>query len=204
MKRIIKIIRYKLYNKIHKTRINSEYASLNATFGVNVGIGKGTFVESSVIIGDYSYVNTNSFIENCEIGKFCSISSGVFISPFEHPISYRTTHPITYNKVYGFIKEEEHIERKKVYIGNDVLIGLNAVIKEGITIGNGAVIGAGSVVTKDIKPYEVVGGVPAKHIKFRFSPEEIESLQKIKFWDWKKEKILNNIDYLRNLTDSIK
>ncbi|WP_423408379.1 CatB-related O-acetyltransferase [Heyndrickxia sp. MSNUG] len=203
MKSLIRTIRYTLYNKRNQTRIGSEYANLNAIYGIDVGVGKGTYIESNVKIGDYSYINTNSYVENCEIGKFCSISSGVFISPFEHPLNYRTTHPFTYNKSYGFVQENNNLERKKVYIGNDVLISLNVVIKEGITIGNGAVVGAGSIVTKDVKPYEIVGGVPAKHIKYRFCPEEIENLEKVKFWDWNKEKIINNIDYLRNSNNSI-
>jgi acetyltransferase-like isoleucine patch superfamily enzyme len=203
MKGIIKIARYMLFNKIHNTRIKSKYASLKASYGVEVGVAYNSYVESDVTIGDYSYINANSYIENCEIGKFCSISSGVYISPFEHNNNFRTTHPIIFNKEYGFIRENYKMNRKKVIIGNDVLISLNAVILEGVIIGNGAVIGAGAVVTKDVEPYEVVGGVPAKHIKYRFNVEERENLQKIKFWDWGKQKIVRNIDYLRNISNSI-
>jgi serine acetyltransferase len=77
------------------------------------------------------------------------------------------------------------------------------VIKEGITIGDGAVIGAGAVVTHDVKPYEVVGGIPARHIKYRFSEKQIEELLNIKWWDWDEKKIALNIDWLKNNIDTV-
>ena len=198
MKKIIKKIRLSIYNRIHKTRINSINASLDAKYGLNVGVGRNTVISSDVTIGDYSYINSNSYIENCDIGKFCSISSGVYISPFEHNHSYKTTHPILFNSLWGFIQTNSDLVRKKVTIGNDVLISLNAIILEGVTIGDGAVIGAGAVVVKDVKPYEIVGGVPARHIKYRFDSEQIERLKSEKFWEWDKEKIVRNIRYLKN------
>ena len=193
-----------IFNKQNITRIESINASLKASYGYNVGIAYDTFISDDVKIGDYSYINSNSYIENCEIGKFCSISSGVYISPFEHDYHYKTTHPFLYNSLYGFIKDNPKIQRKKVIVGNDVLISLNAIIKEGVTIGDGAIIGAGAVVTKDVAPYEIVGGVPAKHLKFRFNSGDISKLRAEKFWDWEKEKIVNNIDYLTNKVDIIK
>lgn len=114
-------------------------------------VEKGTIISDDVKIGDFSYVNAYSSLENCEIGKFCSISSGVYISPAEHNLKCVTTHPIV--KV-----NNDQIVRKKTIIGNDVLISLNVIILEGIQIGNGAVIAAGAVVTRDVEPYEVVGG----------------------------------------------
>lgn len=203
MKVFFKIVRYRIFNLINKTRINSINASLKASYGFNVGVAQDTIVTSDVIIGDYSYINSNSFIENCVIGKFCSISSGVHIAPFEHTLTYKTTHPILYNKMYGFTKSIDKTKRRKVTIGNDVLISINAIILEGISIGDGAVIAAGSVVTKDVNPYEIVGGVPAKLIKYRFDADTIEILQSEKFWDWSKEKIINNMDYLKNESEFI-
>ncbi|TCI49918.1 CatB-related O-acetyltransferase [Exiguobacterium sp. SH5S13] len=152
-----------------------------------------TVVKSNVEIGDYSYVNRSSYIENCTIGKFCSISSGVYISPFEHDYGLITTHPIV----------SSQLTRKRVEIGNDVLISLNVVILEGVKIGNGAVIGAGAVVTKDVKPYEIVGGVPAKHIKYRFSSEEINCLEDLRWWEWNSTKIKKNLKFLSRDTDII-
>lgn len=204
MKKIIKKVRYIIFNRQKGTRIESINASLKAIYGYNVGIAYNTFVSDDVKIGDYSYINSNSYIENCEIGKFCSISSGVYISPFEHNYHNKTTHPFLYNSLYGFIKENPKLQRKKVVIGNDVLISLNAIIKEGVIIGDGAVIGAGAVVTKDVAPYEIVGGVPARHLKFRFDSDDISKLRSEKFWEWEREKIINNIDYLMNKIEKIK
>ena len=185
-----------VYNKRKLTKISSIRASIKANYGIGVLISEMTTVADNVTIGDYSYVNRGSYIENCIIGKFCSISSGVYICPFEHNYKMRTTHPVVR---WG----EPVLPRPQVIIGNDVLISLNAIILEGITIGDGAVIGAGAVVTKDVKPYEIVGGVPAENIKYRFSNEEIESLQQIKWWDWDIQVINKNIDFLRNRSDII-
>lgn len=83
-------------------------------------------------------------------------------------------------------------------IGNDVLISLNAIVLEGVKIGDGAVIAAGAVVTKDVKPYEIVGGIPAKHIKYRFDYEKIKYIQSIKWWNWSIEDIKKNFNIKEN------
>ena len=163
------------------TRILSIDASIYASYGTGVLIDYGTIVNSNVSIGDYSYVNKHSSIENCSIGKYCSISSGVYICPFEHDLFAISTHPLFENK--------ERSIRRKVIIGNDVLISLNAIVLEGVRIGDGAVIAAGAVVTKDVQPYEIVGGVPAKHIRYRCSSEIIAQLEAIQWWDMDHERI---------------
>jgi len=196
LKYFIKRLILWLYNKHNLTNIYSVHASTKANYGVGVLISEMTTVTEDVVIGDYSYVNRGSYIENCIIGKFCSISSGVYICPFEHNNKMRTTHPIVR---WG----EPSKPRPKVVIGNDVLISLNAIILEGVTIGDGAVIGAGAVVTRDVKPYEIVGGVPARHIRYRFSEEEIKKLVELKWWDWDIQKIKKNIDFLKNKSDII-
>lgn len=179
-----------MHNSLKKkaVKLKSYKASLKANYGIAVSIGKNTVISNDVRINDYTYVNSNSYLENCDIGKFCSISSGVHICPVEHKLEYISTHPIT----------KYDIKRNKVVIGNDVLICLNAIILEGVTIGDGAVIGAGAVVTKNVMPYEIVGGVPAKHLKWRFSKEKTEYLLNLKWWNWNYEKIEKNIPFLRN------
>lgn len=82
-------------------------------------------------------------------------------------------------------------------------IGLNVIVLQGVKIGDGAVIGAGSIVTKDVKPYEIVGGIPASHIKYRFNSDKIKFLQKIKWWNWSEEKVNANIKWIRNEVDNI-
>lgn len=204
MLKIIKRLRLVVFNKSNKTNIRSVRANLKANYGRNVSVGFNSFVDENVQIGDYSYINSNSYIENCSIGKFCSISSGVYISPFEHDYSLKSTHPLLYNSYYKFVQNDAPPRREKVIIGNDVLISLNAIILQGVVIGDGAVIGAGAIVTKDVRPYEIVGGVPARHIKFRFDEETIEQMKCLKWWDWDTNKIRNNISFLRNQSVDIK
>ena len=166
---------YRQYNRIHQTNIRSDDASLKACYGNGVSIADTVIVSSDVSIGKYSYVSPHSTLENCTVGNYCSISAGVNICPGEHDLYAISTHPL--------FARDEIPKRAPVVIGHDVLISLNAVILKGVRIGNGAVIGAGAVVTKDVEPYEIVGGVPAKHIGWRFDPETRERIEQSKWWE---------------------
>ena len=145
------------------------------------------------IIGEHTYVVPGSVIvdSRTRIGKFCSIAKNVSIGTLMHPLHTLTTHPVSYagetDKTDKLrILPENRIEFQNttpVRIGNDVWIGLNAVVMDGVTIGDGAVIGAGAVVTKDIPPYAIAVGVPARVIKYRFEPEIIARLLKTRWWD---------------------
>jgi acetyltransferase-like isoleucine patch superfamily enzyme len=155
---------------------------------------------SNSIIDDHTYISFSCTINNSEIGKFCSIASGVKIGLGKHPINFVSTSPLFYAKKnplnFQIVKKTSFTEHEKVYICNDVWIGTNAVILDGITIGNGAIIGANSVVTKNVEPYSIVGGVPAKEIKKRFSKEIIEKLENLKWWNlqmtfFKQKKIMD-------------
>src|SRR5690606_15275799 len=106
-----------------------------------------------------------------------------------HNYNWLTTHPFLVSSEYGFIKEDLAEPQKHApVIGNDVWIGINSIIQRGVTIGDGAVIASGSVVTKDVVPFSIVAGIPAKHIKFRFSDIQIQQLMKICWWNWDIEK----------------
>lgn len=192
IKNIISVIRYLLYNKKFQTRIQSKKANLNAKYAIGVSIGENTIVTDDVVIGMYSYVNRDSSLENCVIGNYCSISSGVHINPFEHNLSLRSTHP--------FANPEPSL-RDKVFIGNDCLISINVIILKGVKIGNGAVIGAGAVVTKNVAPFEIVGGVPARHIGWRFDEEECEKIEKMQWWNYDSKTLRDNIDYFTLKSD---
>lgn len=133
------------------------------------------------------------------IGKFCSIACGAkfIFNSANHTLSSLSTYP------FPIFFEEWELDRKdianawdnkgSIVIGNDVWIGYEAVIFAGVTIGDGAIIGARAVVTKDVPPYTIVGGIPAKPIRKRFSENVINSLLEIKWWDWPKEKISEKI-----------
>lgn len=152
-------------------------------------------------IGDYTYGLPQIFKlrKNSQIiiGKFCSISTDVKIFlDMEHETKNISTYPFS---SFNSLKTNKKIEVKSkgnVKIGNDVWIGYGVTILSGVTIGDGAVIGARSLVTKDIPPYTIVGGVPTKIIRKRFEDKDIDALLRIKWWNWNKEKIEKNIKYL--------
>lgn len=160
-------------------------------------------------IGDYTYGKPHvTFYEGhkgyLEIGKFCSIGPEVeiFINGF-HNLKCVSTYPFSIMKLHDkkpfencIFSEKSVPFSKEVIIGNDVYIGERAVIMGGVTIGDGAVIANHAVVTKDIKPYEIVGGNPAKTIGFRFEQNIIEALLRIKWWDWDIKKIIENVPHL--------
>lgn len=158
-----------------------------------------------VQMGDFSYCAGYNQIYYAQIGKFCSIASFARINPGNHPTHTRVAqHHFTYRSaLFGFGADDADFfawrKAQAVQIGNDVWIGHNAVILPGVTIGNGAVIGAGAVVTKDVAPYAIVAGVPAKTLKMRFPDTLIEKLEAIKWWDWDYETIKARLADFRDL-----
>lgn len=170
----------------------------NCEFGAYTEVGMFNFLENSEL-GDYSYTGQFCFVQNTKIGKFANIAAMVRIGPTDHPYDRPSLHHFTYRQsMYGFsdtddIQFFEQRQSRVTEIGHDTWIGHGAIISPEVTIGHGAVIGAGAVVTKDVEPYAIVVGVPAKQIKKRFSDEIIESLLEIKWWDWLHEKIKDNL-----------
>ena len=135
-----------------------------------------------------TYISYNSHISYTKIGKFCSIGANLVCGWGVHPLDGISTSPVFYStsRQAGFTLSETNkiAERKLITIGNDVFIGANATILDGVSIGDGAVIGAGTVVSKDIPPYAIAVGCPIKIIKYRFSPEIIQKLLDIKWWNF--------------------
>ncbi len=154
----------------------------------------------NVKLDDFSYSGQFCIFQNVEIGKFSNIAAMVRIGPTDHPMERPTLHHFTYRRVmYGLdSKDDEQFfewrASQKTYIGHDTWIGHGAIIMPGVRIGNGAVIGSGAIVTKDVDPYTVVVGIPAKPIKKRFDKEVVEKLEAIKWWDWSYETIKERID----------
>ncbi|MGU8897259.1 CatB-related O-acetyltransferase [Clostridium perfringens] len=163
-------------------------------------------------IGFGTYIGENCFIKNTKIGRYSCLAKNIITISGAHPSSkFVSIHPAFYSiaKQSGFtyvrknkFEEFKYIDKKNrisVIIGNDVWIGEGVKIMEGVTIGDGAIIAAGSIVTKNIKEYSVVGGIPARYIKSRFTEKEIKFLLDLKWWDRGKEWINTNADKFEDI-----
>lgn len=191
---------------LYSSRVNSSARNSRIINGVKVG--KYSF-------GVENHCNQNSLLES--VGAFCSINDNVIIGAGNHPTSLITTHPLLYKKkghlsghdlvpvglldAYGvdIINDiSDYCKNDKITIGNDVWIGSGVIILPSVRIGNGAIIGAGAIVTKDVPDYAIVIGVPAKVIRYRFSEEQINMLNNIKWWSWTDDEIARNGHLLMN------
>lgn len=179
---------------------------------------KNVVKNPNIIVGDYTYYDDFDNVENFEknvkylfefigdklvIGKFCMIASDVkfIMNGANHLTNALTAYPFAIfgNDWENAMNGKSYPQKGDINIGNDVWIGYNATIMAGVTIGDGAIIATNSTVIKDVEPYSIVGGNPAREIRKRFSKDIIEKLVKIKWWDWNIERITEN---LKNLTDN--
>lgn len=151
----------------------------------NVGIDKNTF------IGDYTYIGPNSNVTKAVIGRYCSIGGNVNIGVGEHDIEKISLNACFYENIY------EELTKNECVISDDVWVGVNAIILRGVKVGRGAVIGAGAIVTKDVAPYSVVVGVPAKEIKKRFSDIKINKIEESKWWKYDEKEARNILNQLQ-------
>ena len=185
---------------------------MSNTFGHRISVADSAVINNSILgdyarvkdysevrdctIGDYSYVSQRTLINKTMVAKFASIANGCHIGLWEHNTAV-TTHTFYLYETSGFFVkgytslDEDSIETR---IGNDVWIGANSVILKGVTVHNGAIVGAGSVVTKDVPPYTVVAGNPAREIKKRYGQEDIEFLLATKWWDFSRERLQEMVD----------
>jgi len=160
----------------------SDYFSIDSSSAVN-----------RCNIGKYFGLGCFSYIADTSIGRYCTFASRVSIGPFNHPTNWLSVHEFQYRVLDNFYDKnngnnlgskinELDIDSIPTKIGSDVWIGDNVCIVRGVNIGNGAIIGMGSVVTKDVEPYSIVAGNPAKIIRYRFDEEIIDSLEKLMWW----------------------
>lgn len=196
---------------IHRKRVGN-----TCRFGKNVIIDSKVTFEGMNRLGDdtyflnsfmgySSYISNHSFIKNTVIGKYTCIANDVMTVAGNHPTSFVSIHPAFYSLAqkpsyvnHSKFEDFKYLDAEKrisIVIGNDVWIGARATILEGVTIGDGAVVAAGAIVTKDVPPYAIVGGVPAKIIRYRFDEETIQKLLKMKWWEKDQKWIRNYADY---------
>lgn len=190
---------------------------------LNTKFGGSNFIDQNVVlkyseIGYLSYVGFDSYLTYCKIGKYCAIGPRVSNALGNHPTKdFVSIHPVFFSKrnycgVNHFCgkdyKEVSYIDNNKKFIneiGNDVWIGQNVLLINGVKIGDGAIIAAGAVVTKDVPPYAIVGGVPAKIIRYRFDNDTISKLLEMKWWNWdsnmieKNKELFGDVEKIKNI-----
>jgi phosphonate metabolism protein (transferase hexapeptide repeat family) len=173
-------------------------------------LGRFTDVAERVILaecelGDYSYVERQVEAIYTRIGKFCAIAANARLNALNHPTDRVSQHKITYrpNEYFLYAKVDKAFREARreavVEIGHDVWIGHGAIVMPGVKIGHGAVVAAGAVVTRDVEPYDIVGGIPAKHIKWRFPKSIRERISTLAWWDWEHARLAQVVEDMRAL-----
>lgn len=176
----------------------------DSTFGPFTAIGPDVhFTESS--LDAYSYISNGTMVWHTQIGRFCSIAANVRINPGNHPTWRAAQHHFTYrSRLFGLAATDdegffEWRRERQVVIGHDVWIGHGVVVLPGVTVGNGAVLGAGAVVSRDVAPYTIVAGVPARPLRRRFPEEVAARLTNVAWWNWSHERLAAAIKDFREL-----
>ena len=157
-------------------------------------------------LGDYSYVERGAELIYTRIGKFCAIAANARVNALNHPIERVSQHKITYrpNEYFLYAKVDKAFREERrtarVEIGHDVWIGHGAIVMPGVKIGHGAVVAAGAVVTKDVAAYDIVAGVPARHLRWRFKRSVRDGLLALAWWDWPQDKLGQAVEDMKAQT----
>lgn len=184
--------------KLQHTVIDPSVRMRETQIGAQCEVLAETYIEYSEL-GDFSYMGEHCCVADAQIGRFTAIANHVRIGAPNHPMDRASQHRFTYCPEYYDAQAERDngffAERRadRVIIGNDVWIGHGVIVLPGVAVGDGAVLAAGAVVTKDVPPYIIVGGVPAKVIRARFAADIAAQLQAIAWWNWPLEKLMANL-----------
>lgn len=177
----------------------------DSSFGAFVEIGQGSRVANTVF-GDYSYCDRFADIANARIGKFSNIAAFSRIGATDHPLHTASCHHFLYRSddYWDDAKRDPeffaHRQSRLSHIGHDTWIGAGAMVKPEVTLGDGAVVAAGAVVTRDVAPYTIVAGTPAKFLRLRQPPDVAERLMALAWWDWDHARLRETLADFRALT----
>jgi phosphonate metabolism protein (transferase hexapeptide repeat family) len=186
-------------------RIHPSSTHRDCVFGRFTDVGERV-VLAECTIGDYSYIERHAEAIYTDIGKFCAVAANARLNALNHPMERVSQHKITYrpNEYFVDLKVDKDFRARRqnarVIIGHDVWIGHGAIVLPGIEIGHGAVIAAGAVVTRNVEPYAIVAGVPAKRIKWRFAISIRTRMIKLAWWNWDHDSLAAAITDMQNLS----
>ncbi len=179
--------------------LHPECQLTDTTLGAWTEVGRANMMEN-VVLGDYSYTGPYCIIQNTQIGKFSNIAALVRIGPTDHPMERPTLHHFTYRRrMFGLADTDDeeffsHRRAQTAFIGHDTWLGHGVIVMNGVTVGHGAVVGSGAVVTKDIPPYAIAVGVPARVVRQRFSDEVAQDFLDLAWWDWPHELLKERLE----------
>jgi virginiamycin A acetyltransferase len=179
------------FNARSNNRIFSLDVNLTAIVGHDIEVMSGSFISENSTIDSYTYIGSNSTIAKTTIGRYNSIASNVNIGQGEHPIDQISTNAVFMKSPYELFTKDDCI------IEHDVWVGVGAIIRRGVRLGTGCIVGANSFVNKDVPPYAIVVGSPARIIKYRFDEEKIKRILGSKWWEADKEEaqaIINELE----------
>lgn len=216
LKKIMKKFIINIYNYLKFSRNHNIILGGNNRLNNSILIGKNKIGRNSIFVNSFldfgSYIGNDSFFSSTQIGKYCSIGNNVNVIRGRHPSeTFVSTHPAFYSLLkqggFTYVKDQLFVEHiacnsviKSIIIGNDVWIGNEVSIMDGVTIGDGAIIGTKALITKNIEPYSIIGGVPGKVLRKRFSEEDIKFLIDFEWWNKNEKWIIENIDLFNDIT----